>query len=203
MRTASWWPPAPPTWAARCSARCRRAAARRRPPWCAPRAGRSQKASLVTAAAAAATMLLLAPVLGLLPNATLAAIVIVYSVGLIQPAEFLRDPPRAHDGVPLGHRGRARRADAGHAAGHRRRDRPVADRAVEPGGQSRPCTSSGASAGPTCCARCRRSTPTTRRSTGCSSCGRKGASSSSTRRTCANRSTRWSRSISRACWRST
>jgi len=51
--------------------------------------GRSQKASLVTAAAALATMLLLAPLLGLMPNATLAAIVIVYSVGLIQPAEFL------------------------------------------------------------------------------------------------------------------
>ena len=33
-------------------------------------------------------MLLLAPVLGLLPQATLAAVVIVYSVGLIQPAEF-------------------------------------------------------------------------------------------------------------------
>ena len=50
--------------------------------------GRSQKASLVTAGAAAATMLLLAPLLGLLPNATLAAVVIVYSIGLIQPAEF-------------------------------------------------------------------------------------------------------------------
>ena len=50
--------------------------------------GRSQKASLVTAAAALATMLLLAPLLGLLPNAVLAAIVIVYSVGLIEPAEF-------------------------------------------------------------------------------------------------------------------
>jgi high affinity sulfate transporter 1 len=50
--------------------------------------GRTQKASLVTAAAAAATMLLLAPLLGLLPNATLAAVVIVYSVGLIEPAEF-------------------------------------------------------------------------------------------------------------------
>jgi high affinity sulfate transporter 1 len=48
----------------------------------------SQKASLVTAAAAAATMLLLAPLLGMLPNATLAAVVIVYSVGLIQPVEF-------------------------------------------------------------------------------------------------------------------
>ena len=50
--------------------------------------GRTQKASLVTAGIAAATMLLLAPVLGLLPHATLAAVVIVYSVGLIQPAEF-------------------------------------------------------------------------------------------------------------------
>ena len=50
--------------------------------------GRSQKASLVTAGAAVATMLLLAPLLGLLPNATLAAVVIVYSVGLIQPHEF-------------------------------------------------------------------------------------------------------------------
>ena len=51
--------------------------------------GRSQKASLVTAAVAAATMLLLAPILGLLPHATLAAVVIVYSVGLIQPTEFM------------------------------------------------------------------------------------------------------------------
>ena len=51
--------------------------------------GRSQKASLVTAGAAAAVMLLLAPVLGFLPQATLAAVVIVYSVGLIQPVEFL------------------------------------------------------------------------------------------------------------------
>jgi sulfate permease, SulP family len=50
--------------------------------------GRTQRASLVTAGAAAATMLLLAPLLGLLPNATLAAVVIVYSIGLIQPLEF-------------------------------------------------------------------------------------------------------------------
>lgn len=33
-------------------------------------------------------MLFLAPLLGLLPHATLAAVVIVYSIGLIQPAEF-------------------------------------------------------------------------------------------------------------------
>jgi high affinity sulfate transporter 1 len=50
--------------------------------------GRSQAASLVTAGTAVATMLLLAPLLGLMPNATLAAVVIVYSLGLIQPAEF-------------------------------------------------------------------------------------------------------------------
>jgi high affinity sulfate transporter 1 len=51
--------------------------------------GRSQMASLVTAGAAAATLLFLAPLLGLLPFATLAAVVIVYSVGLIQPKEFV------------------------------------------------------------------------------------------------------------------
>ena len=51
--------------------------------------GRTQKASLVTAAAAAATMLVLAPLIGLLPQAVLAASVIVYSVGLIRPAEFV------------------------------------------------------------------------------------------------------------------
>ena len=50
--------------------------------------GQSQKASLVTAAASAATMLALAPLLGLLPQGVLAAIVIVYSVGLIKPTEF-------------------------------------------------------------------------------------------------------------------
>ena len=33
-------------------------------------------------------MLLLSPLIGLMPQATLAAVVIVYSVGLIQPAEF-------------------------------------------------------------------------------------------------------------------
>jgi len=51
--------------------------------------GRSQLASLVTAGTAGLTMLLLAPLLGLLPHAALAAVVIVYSVGLIQPKEFV------------------------------------------------------------------------------------------------------------------
>jgi SulP family sulfate permease len=53
------------------------------------RAGaRTQLAELVTAGATLVTMLLLAPLLGLMPQATLAAVVIVYSIGLIQPAEF-------------------------------------------------------------------------------------------------------------------
>jgi high affinity sulfate transporter 1 len=49
---------------------------------------RSQLSGLVTSLAALGTMLLLAPLIGLMPEATLAAVVIVYSVGLIQPAEF-------------------------------------------------------------------------------------------------------------------
>jgi len=50
--------------------------------------GRSQTTSIVTAATALATMLLLAPIIGLLPHATLAAVVIFYSIGLIQIQEF-------------------------------------------------------------------------------------------------------------------
>ncbi len=49
---------------------------------------RSQFAEIVTAGVALATILLLAPVLALMPLATLAAVVIVYSIGLIRPAEF-------------------------------------------------------------------------------------------------------------------
>ncbi|HZE24000.1 MAG TPA: SulP family inorganic anion transporter, partial [Blattabacteriaceae bacterium] len=48
----------------------------------------TQLAELVTSAAALAVLLLLAPIISLMPNATLAAVVVVYSVGLIKPAEF-------------------------------------------------------------------------------------------------------------------
>jgi SulP family sulfate permease len=51
--------------------------------------GHSQVVSIVTAGVAFATMLLLSGLLGFLPHATLAAIVIYYSVGLIQPRELL------------------------------------------------------------------------------------------------------------------
>lgn len=48
----------------------------------------TQMAELVTAAATLATLLLLAPVISMMPSATLAAVVVVYSIGLIKPAEF-------------------------------------------------------------------------------------------------------------------
>ena len=54
------------------------------------RAGaRTQLAGLVTAVATMATMLLLAPLIALIPQAALAAVVVAYSVELIRPAEFL------------------------------------------------------------------------------------------------------------------
>jgi MFS superfamily sulfate permease-like transporter len=49
---------------------------------------RTQLAGLVTAAATLLTMLLLAGVIGLMPHTVLAAVVIVYSIGLIKPADF-------------------------------------------------------------------------------------------------------------------
>jgi high affinity sulfate transporter 1 len=49
---------------------------------------RTQAAELVTAAVTLATMLFLAPLIGLMPQATLAAVVVVYSIGLIKPVEF-------------------------------------------------------------------------------------------------------------------
>ncbi len=49
---------------------------------------RSQLAGLVTGGVTLLTLLLLAPLISLMPQATLAAVVIVYSVGLIQLPEF-------------------------------------------------------------------------------------------------------------------
>jgi len=49
---------------------------------------RSQLAGLLTALVAVGTMLVLAPLIGLMPEAVLAAVVIVYSVSLVDPAEF-------------------------------------------------------------------------------------------------------------------
>jgi high affinity sulfate transporter 1 len=61
------------------------------------RAGaRTQMAGLVTAAVALATLLLLAPIIAMMPQAALAAMVLSYTVDLIRPAEFreIRDVRR-------------------------------------------------------------------------------------------------------------
>jgi sulfate permease, SulP family len=49
---------------------------------------RTQTAALVTAAIAIATLLVLGPVIGLMPQAALAAVVVAYSIDLIKPIEF-------------------------------------------------------------------------------------------------------------------
>ena len=49
----------------------------------------TQAASVVVASAAFATLLFLSPLISLMPNATLAAVVIAYSIGLVNPAEML------------------------------------------------------------------------------------------------------------------
>lgn len=49
---------------------------------------RTQASQLVTAGASLLTMLFLGPWIALMPQAVLAAVVIVYSIGLIQPREF-------------------------------------------------------------------------------------------------------------------
>jgi len=49
---------------------------------------RTQLAQLVTAAVTLGTMLLLAPLIGDMPQAALAGVVMVFAVGLIRPAEF-------------------------------------------------------------------------------------------------------------------
>jgi high affinity sulfate transporter 1 len=49
---------------------------------------RTQLSELVTAGGTLVTMLFLSPLIALMPEATLAAVVIVYSIGLIKPREF-------------------------------------------------------------------------------------------------------------------
>ena len=49
----------------------------------------TQAAAIVTAAMAVASMLFLAPIIGLMPQATLASVVVATSIGLVSPAEFL------------------------------------------------------------------------------------------------------------------
>jgi high affinity sulfate transporter 1 len=50
---------------------------------------RSQLAGVVAAAVVVATLLFLAPLFGMMPHPTLAAVVVIASIGLISPAEFV------------------------------------------------------------------------------------------------------------------
>jgi high affinity sulfate transporter 1 len=50
---------------------------------------RTQLAAIVTAVMSLATLLVLSPLIGLMPQAALAAVVVAYSVDLIKPVEFL------------------------------------------------------------------------------------------------------------------
>ena len=97
-------------------------------------------------------MLLLAGPMGLMPQATLAAVVIVYSVGLIQLAGIPGHPRGSAHGVHLG-AGRARgRGPARDAAGYRRRDRGVGGGAG-PAGRDPPVYVLGRKPGTTCSGR--------------------------------------------------
>ena len=97
--------------------------------------GRTQKASLVTAAAAAATMLVLAPFLGLLPQAVLAADRDRLFRRPDRSGRVRVDPQDPDDGIHLGARCLCRGPRLRHAAGDRCGDRPVADRTFQPGRQ--------------------------------------------------------------------
>ena len=79
---------------------------------------RSQVSGVILAVIALATMLFLAPLISKMPHATLAAVVIVYSVGLISPAEMKAISAGARHGVSLGAVGLFRRHTAGNPEGH-------------------------------------------------------------------------------------
>ncbi len=86
--TANWSPRARPTWAAPCSAPCRPAGAPRRPPWCGQPADKRKSPPWSRRAQQSPPCCSWHRCSACLPHATLAAVVIVYSMGLIQPAEF-------------------------------------------------------------------------------------------------------------------
>jgi SulP family sulfate permease len=130
----------------------------------------SHVASLVTASMTLLTMLLLSPFIGLMPHAVLAGTVIVYSVGLIKPGDFV--------GIL-----RIRRTEFW----WRLSCRSSPSRSRWP---IRPSTCSAASAGRTSSGRSRRSIRTTSPLPGCCYCGPRGVCSSSTPSASARRSGR-------------
>ena len=105
---------------------------------------------MVTAGSVPATTPLLAPLLGLLPNATLAAVAIRASVGLIHSAQFFFAIRKVRTMEFHGAYHRcAGRAAVRHAQGHRRGHHHAADQPVQPRPSTNVCPPSAASAAPT------------------------------------------------------
>ncbi len=98
---------------------------------------RTPLSGVVSALVAVLAALFLSPFIALMPHAALAGVVIVYSLGLIQPVGIPRHAARAAHRIHLGGDRHARRDDAGHAAGNSRRHHRVDSRARLPGGQSK------------------------------------------------------------------
>ena len=96
----------------------------------------TQMAELVTAAAGVATLLLFAPVIALMPQAALAAVVVAYSFDLIKPVEFdtIRRVRRIEFALGA-HRVRRRHPDR-NARGNNHRGHRIAARARAAGIQS-------------------------------------------------------------------
>ena len=109
----------------------------------------------------------------------------------LQAGRVRRDPARAPHRVLLGADRLRRGAPPRHAERHPGGRRGLAPRDSRSRPTARRCTSSAASAAPTCTVRARRSIPTTKAGRDCSSCAPKGACSSptrpSSRKSCASR----------------
>ena len=164
------------------------------------RAGaRTPVASLVTAATTAAVVLFLAPLIELMPQATLAAVVIVTSLPLIDPRRLRRDSRRADGRVPLGRGRDARRHRPRDASGHSRGGDPVDGHRCCVRPTILPSTCSAASRARTISVRCATTARTTRSSRACWCCDPKGGFTSRTRsaswtrswRTCRRRKLPW------------
>ena len=87
-RTKSYWHLVPPILRVAYLVQCLPAAVQRRLQLIGTRAPARSSQGTITAAAALLALLVLAPLVSFMPQAALAAVVVAYSVDLIEPAEF-------------------------------------------------------------------------------------------------------------------
>lgn len=97
---------------------------------------RTQLAEMVTAAMTVVTMFFLAPLVAMLPQSALAALVIVYSFGLIKPIEFHDILRIRRTEFSWANRGFRRRRGRRHVKGNHRRDNRFPGHAGIPGSRS-------------------------------------------------------------------